>query len=302
MLGTQTISFDMDDTLNWMSKELASEAGLTSIPKFDDIKKGNAPATFYDARDRLFPDPEFWANQPKTLLADVMIDIAIEFGFKPIICTKTPTSVKGMNLVAAAKVKWQQDHFPDVDMLIATGQKHANSNGLVDDSLKNCQVFNMHSDWYRPVLVWDNSRPNLDALSCFLHLADSFDIKHKYSLDPEHQGLTVIKAKDTGRIAIANRDTYDLGLPCGLVEEGELPVVSAVRGLYNETGISIPSGLEHVLTLKLLDIVVHCHYAEVESEFDQDSADWMFPQQFVACTSGEYRNFNTVLLYNLGLL
>lgn len=299
MNDTQTISFDMDDTLNWMSQQLAIAAG-TDIPKFDDIKAGNAAPEFYQARNRLFADPEFWASQPKSKHANDMIAMAHADGFKPIICTKTPTSIPGMNLVAAAKVKWQQDMFPGVDMLIATGTKHADSTALVDDGFNNCVAFNQYSEWYRPVLVWDNSRPDLDALQAMLNMSRHHDIAHKYEADPRHASCVVVKAKDTGRIAVAIRDN-EVGLPAGVLGEFESSIQAGVRGLYDETGISVPTGLTKTFVFKQLENVIHCYYVEVETELDYEHPHWMSKSEFLATNTHYYRDMNAVLLYNLGL-
>lgn len=311
MLGKDTISFDLDDTLNWMSKQLAFAAGMTHIPRFDDIKAGNAPASFYESRARLFPDPTFWANQPKCKHADEMIAMTRDAGLKPIICTKTPMK-EGMNPIASAKIVWQQENFPDVDMLIATGQKHADSNGLVDDSYKNCMTFNRYSEWYRPCLVWNNAKPDLDALESFLRLARNHDIAHKYKTDTVHAALTVVKALDTGRIAVISRfDNDETGLPCGMIEANETPVVAASRELFEETGLAVVEGLTESFILKDLDTVVHCFYGEVESETelgpeagfeDECYAEWEYPVDFIAGSTDRYYDFNNVLLYNLNLL
>lgn len=305
----KTLSFDIDDTLNWMTRDIVEHAGLDYIPKFDDIKAGNVPPSYEDARAELFPDYNFWKNQAKTDLADWMIQEASEANFKPILCTKTPM-IRGQNLIVAAKVEWAQENYPELDMLIATGQKHSDSVGLVDDSFNNCMKFNAHENLFRPVLVWDNSRPHKDVFKSYLRLCQAHTISHLYN-DSLVAALVVVKERETGRVLAFNRSDGQLGLPCGAVDDNEIQVDAAVRELREETGLVLEaSDLKFTGFMKAGNCVVSTYYAEIEQaepvvpevEFQcEGEPEWVQPSA-IRMIDSVYTDFNRVLFYNLGLI
>lgn len=297
-----TISFDLDDTLNWMSKELAREAGLDYIPNYDDAKAGRVPAEYNEARDRCFMDPDFWAKSPKTENANLMIAMTKACGFKPIICTKIPRSLKGFSIPAGGKVQWQQENFPDIDMLMAAGQKHSDSRALVDDSMKNCRLFNQEQQWYRPALKWDNSRPSLIALLSLLKM--SRDYTQTLVNDPK--SLVVLKTKDTGEIITIICSDGEDTFPSGILGANETPKEGALRTLKEESGIVIDDA-EFIMTLVNRSTPIHCFYAEIETICSVVSSRnstpvWQEAEDWIHIQSPEYKDFNTVLLYNLGLI
>lgn len=301
-MSKPTISFDLDDTLNWMSKELASIAGLDYIPTYDDAKAGNVPDAYNEARDRWFNVPDFWAKSPKSEYADLMIAMTRACGYKPIICTKIPRSIKGFSIPAGGKVQWQQENFPDVDMLMVAGQKHSDSRALVDDSMKNCRLFNQEQQWYRPALKWDNSRPNLRALTSLMRMARDFT----QMLVSDPAALVVVKAKDTGEIIVLDRNDGDTGLPCGTIDKDETPLAAALRELKEETGIE-QTDATFVMTLVHRSTAVHCFYLEVDTVVPLQGSNegiphWQDAERFLSTGTAEYDDMNRVLLYNLGLV
>lgn len=297
-----TISFDLDDTLNWMSKELAKEAGLDYIPNYDDAKAGIIPESYIEARKRCFPIADFWAKSPKTENADHMINMTKAMGFKPIICTKIPRSEKGFNIPAGAKVQWQQENFPDIDMLMVAGQKHSDSRALIDDSMKNCRLFNQEQKWYRPALKWDNARPSLPALLSVLRMARDYAVP----LVKTPAALIVVRAKDTGDILAFERSDGHLGLPCGSMEANETPLVTAIRELQEETGVEVDDAT-FIMTLVNNERPVHCFFTEIDTVVpvigsSEGIPQWQDPTVFIKNNKFKYIDFNRVLLYNLGLI
>lgn len=174
------IAIDKDDTLNWLTYSIMQASGVEnpspeSIPEFSDIKKAAGLAKvgipskkvskdFLKAREKCFADPNFFASPPYGL-AKTLVSMASEYGFEPTICTKTMTNHPKFAEITAAKMRFWQEHFPDTDMMIATGKKSIDAIALIDDLMKNGLDFNTSN--YRPFLVWNHKTGTVDTIRNF---------------------------------------------------------------------------------------------------------------------------------------
>jgi 8-oxo-dGTP pyrophosphatase MutT (NUDIX family)/5'(3')-deoxyribonucleotidase len=300
------IAIDKDDTLNWLTYEFCKKAGVTNpadIPHLDQIKNGDISEQIKISREECFKDPKFWESKPYGLAFE-MVQMAKDFGFEPTICTKTLTKHPKADQIIAAKFRFWQEHFSDINMHIVTGEKSIDAIALIDDSIKNCISFNNKNS--KPFLVWNHSTGTIDVLKDFYGLCQQYTVdKNK-----REAALVVIKAGD--EILAFKRSDNHLGLPCGSIDNGESPEQAAIRELYEETGLVIKdSSLEPFGTMTAPDgTVVHCFYSEIKetipvlplSEFiDEGIPVWINTHEFVKLDS-LYKPFNHVLLFNLKII
>lgn len=194
------IAIDKDDTLNWLTYSILESMGKKNIdksevPTFDEIKRAsvfaknklndgdilseddfddfeNVTLDFLAAREKCFNDPNFFASKPYGLARE-MVDMIKNSSFNPVICTKTLSNHEKHAEVTAAKMKFWKEYFSDIDMMIATGVKHVDAIGLIDDLLKNGLVFNSKN--YRPFLVWNHKTANKHVIQIFIDYCEFYE-------------------------------------------------------------------------------------------------------------------------------
>ena len=182
------IAIDKDDTLNWLTHAIMVRSGVTNPdpntkPEFADIKEAAELAKqgkvsdkvspeFLEARQQCFADPDFFASAPYGLAKD-LVSLASEFGFEPTICTKTVTTHPKYAEITSAKMRFWAEHFPDTDMMIATGKKSIDAIALVDDLAKNGLAFN--DSRYRPFLVWDHKIGTIEVIKSFYEYCELYN-------------------------------------------------------------------------------------------------------------------------------
>ena len=170
------IAIDQDDTLNWLTLEIAKQAGIVDfkdIPNLDQIKSKNVSSSFLSARDECFKNPDFFL-QPPYGLANDLVNLAKENGFKPTICTKTASMHPLAPEITANKIRFWQKYYPDINMMIVTGEKEIDSLALIDDSLNNCIKFSQKNNAYKPFLVWDHKTGTIDLINAFYRYCKGF--------------------------------------------------------------------------------------------------------------------------------
>lgn len=126
--------------------------------------------------------------------------------------------------------------------------------------------------------------------------------------------LSVIWCTDTERVLVTHRAKDDqLGLPCGKADPGETPIETAYRELEEETGVKknqLIDGLRFIQEINMSGCEVAVYAGAVLRELDvgpekgfeiEGPASWMLPED-IAKTPSRFQNFNTVVLFNAGLL
>lgn len=129
-----------------------------------------------------------------------------------------------------------------------------------------------------------------------------------------YASLSVIHCMDTGRVIVTHRaKDGQLGLPCGKADAGEMTQETAYRELEEETGIrkvDLVDGLGYMQDINMSGCVVSVYVGAVPIEkkvgpvkgFENEGpASWMKPTD-IAATPSRFQNFNTVVLFNAGLL
>lgn len=129
-----------------------------------------------------------------------------------------------------------------------------------------------------------------------------------------HASLSVISCQDTGRVLVTHRaKDGQLGLPCGKADDGEMTMDTAYRELEEETGVSkadLIDGLGYMQDINMSGCIVSVYAGVVpiekkvgpQSGFEiEGPASWMEPKA-IAETPSRFRNFNTVVLFNAGLI
>lgn len=153
--------------------------------------------------------------------------------------------------------------------------------------------------------------PRLVALRTILR-----EMSHFVPTDIKDASLVVIHNSETGNIVSFKRADGVDGLICGGVDAGEGLIDAAVREAKEECGLV----LDEEETLYLFSMLapgsktmVHCYYYDVAKEKDpevfigEDFAsegvpDWVNPLTFLDDSTGKFKEFNTVLLTNIGLV
>lgn len=126
--------------------------------------------------------------------------------------------------------------------------------------------------------------------------------------------LCVIRSLDTGRVLVTHRAKDDqLGLPCGKEDAGEGAREAAYRELQEETGVTfsdLQGGLSYIQTINFKGAVVSVYSGTTPREvpvgpangFEEEGpASWMDPKE-IAATVSRFQDFNTVVLFNAGLI
>lgn len=129
-----------------------------------------------------------------------------------------------------------------------------------------------------------------------------------------HASLCVIHCIDSGRVLVTHRaKDGQLGLPCGKADDGEMTMETAYRELEEETGvrkIDLIDGLGFMQDINMSGCIVSVYVGAVpielrvgpEKGFESEGpASWMKPED-IAKTPSRFQNFNTVVLFNAGLL
>lgn len=126
--------------------------------------------------------------------------------------------------------------------------------------------------------------------------------------------LSVIHCVDTGRVLVTHRaKDGQLGLPCGKADAGEMTLETAYRELEEETGVrrvDLVDGLGYMQDINMSGCIVSVYVGVVplelkvgpEKGFESEGpASWMKPED-IAKTPSRFQNFNTVVLFNAGLI
>lgn len=126
--------------------------------------------------------------------------------------------------------------------------------------------------------------------------------------------LCVIHCQDTGRVLVTHRaKDGQLGLPCGKADPGEMTMDTAYRELEEETGVrrvDLVDGLGYMQDVNMSGCIVSVYVGVVPIELkvgpekgfeDEGPASWMKPEA-IAQTPSRFQNFNTVVLFNAGLI
>jgi 8-oxo-dGTP pyrophosphatase MutT (NUDIX family)/5'(3')-deoxyribonucleotidase len=300
------IAIDKDDTLNWLTYEFCKKAGVTNpadIPHLDQIKNGDISDKIKESRAECFKDPCFWESKPYGLAFDI-VQMAKDFGFEPTICTKTITKHPKADQIIAAKFRFWQKYFSEINIHIVTGEKTIDAMALIDDSINNCIKFNKKDS--RPFLVWDHSTGTIDVLK------DFYGLCQQYKIDKNKPEASLVVIKSTDEVLAFKRSDNHLGLPCGSIDDGESPRKAALREVYEETGVVIKDeNLKPFGTMTAPDgTIVHCFFSEIKEAIpvlplkdflDEGIPVWINAQEFVKLNS-LYKPFNHVLLFNLKII
>ena len=126
--------------------------------------------------------------------------------------------------------------------------------------------------------------------------------------------LSVIHCLDTGRVLVTHRaKDGQLGLPCGKADPGEMTMETAYRELEEETGVrkvDLVDGLGYLQDINMSGCNVSVYAGAVPIELKvgpekgfeiEGPASWMKPED-IAKTPSRFQNFNTVVLFNAGLI
>ena len=129
-----------------------------------------------------------------------------------------------------------------------------------------------------------------------------------------HASLSVISSEAEGTVLVTHRaKDGQLGLPCGKADAGEMTMETAYRELEEETGVrrsDLVDGLTWQQDVNFSGCVVSVYVGRVpvemkvgpEKGFEKEGpASWMKPVD-IAKTPSRFQNFNTVVLFNAGLL
>lgn len=129
-----------------------------------------------------------------------------------------------------------------------------------------------------------------------------------------HASLSVIYCGDTGRVLVTHRaKDGQLGLPCGKADPGEMTMDTAYRELEEETGVKktdLIDGLTYIQDVNLAGCIVSVYAGAVPIELKvgpqkgfetEGPASWMLPEDIIE-TPSRFLNFNTVVLFNTGLI
>lgn len=128
-----------------------------------------------------------------------------------------------------------------------------------------------------------------------------------------HASLSVISSGD-GTVLVTHRaKDGQLGLPCGKADAGEMTMETAYRELEEETGVrrsDLVDGLVWQQDINFSGCIVSVYVGQVPVEIkvgpekgfeNEGPASWMKPVD-IAKTPSRFQNFNTVVLFNAGLL
>jgi len=126
--------------------------------------------------------------------------------------------------------------------------------------------------------------------------------------------LSVIRCQDTGRVIVTHRaKDGQLGLPCGKADDGEMTLETAYRELEEETGVrkvDLVDGLSYMQDVNMAGCIVSVYTGAVpvemkvgpEQGFEKEGpASWMKPVD-ISKTPSRFQSFNTVVLFNAGLI
>lgn len=129
-----------------------------------------------------------------------------------------------------------------------------------------------------------------------------------------HASLSVIYCTDSERVLVTHRaKDGQLGLPCGKADAGEMTMDTAYRELEEETGVKksdLIDGLHYMQDINMSGCIVSVYSGAVPIEkkvgpqkgFEVEGpASWMDPD-VISQTPSRFRNFNTVVLFNAGLI
>lgn len=202
---TNVIAIDKDDTLNWLTFEIAKKAGITNvsdIPHLDQIKSKNVSDEFLKARTECFNDPDFFLSPPYGHAND-LISLAKEYGFKPTICTKTMSKHKFAPEITANKIRFWQQYYPDVNMMIVTGEKEIDAFALIDDSLQNCLTFSQKYGQTKPFLVWDHKTGSIDLINAFYRYCHRLQTLPFFETDDKLSYKLTIRKNEKGLIDVS---------------------------------------------------------------------------------------------------
>lgn len=234
------IAIDKDDTLNWLTHEIALRSGKKDlqpedIPSFKEIKAAatviqtamknkvtlsddllvdfpNVDLAFLEMRQKCFADPMFFAAKPYGL-AHTIVDMAKTSGFEPVICTKTLSQHEKFAEVTAAKMVFWKEHFSDIDMMIATGEKCIDAIALIDDLAKNGLSFNASN--HRPFLVWNHITGNERLLEDFYSYCHTYATYLESDIElTSFKNVLVKKSGDTVELSVIS-DQETSGLVSG---------------------------------------------------------------------------------------
>lgn len=145
-------------------------------------------------------------------------------------------------------------------------------------------------------------------------LASAAELSTKEGPVKMYASLCVIQALDTGRVLVTHRaKDGQLGLPCGKADEGESERETAYRELEEETGLTIrqlSDPLSYVQMINFKGAVISVYSATVASEVPvapkagfevEGPAAWMSIEEILS-TKSLFQDFNTVVLFNAGLV
>lgn len=129
-----------------------------------------------------------------------------------------------------------------------------------------------------------------------------------------YSSLSIIHCLRTGRVLVTHRaKDGQLGLPCGKADEGETPLITAYRELQEETGVEVTDLIEPLEFMQKINIagcIVSVYTGKIAEEIPvgpangfevEGPASWMDPQ-VIADTPSRFQNFNTVVLFNAGII
>ena len=167
----RNIAIDKDDTLNYLTLDICKMAKLSDVPTLDVIKTGRASEAFYKARKEFFNEPANFSNPPYGLANDI-VSKASEYGFNPLICTKTMSGHVRGNEIVAHKFDFLNKYFEGVEAMIVMGRKFPDAVGMVDDSLSNCLAFNKTMN--RPFIAWNHQIATLNNLDDFYNYTNEY--------------------------------------------------------------------------------------------------------------------------------
>ena len=129
-----------------------------------------------------------------------------------------------------------------------------------------------------------------------------------------HASLSIIYCTDSRRVLVTHRaKDGQLGLPCGKADAGEMTMDTAYRELEEETGVTkadLIDGLQYMQDINMSGCIVSVYFGAISIEkkvgpekgFEKEGpASWMAPGD-IAATPSRFQNFNTVVLFNAGLI